>query len=303
MLYQVIFWNPDPVLFELGPLTIRWYGLLFAAGFFLAYIVIRRIFRNEGISDKVLDRLTIYMVVATVVGARLGHTFFYEPEYYFRNPFEILKIWRGGLASHGAAFGILIALWLFAKKERKPYIWILDRVVIVIALAGACVRFGNLMNSEIYGVETSLPWAFVFLRDMPGILSSQEALEFMKLDGAPLAQLNRWGFVVVPDSPFMGKHPTQIYEALAYLALFALLMFIYWRKKGKVIPGLIFSIFLVVLFSARFLIEFIKEDQVAFEATMRLNMGQWLSVPFILAGGIMVVKLLMKAAANKREIE
>lgn len=296
MIQQAIFWNPDPVLLNLGPVAIRWYGLLFAAGFLFGYIIIRRMFRNEGIGDEVLDRLTVYMVIGTVVGARLGHCLFYEPAYYLSNPLEILYIWRGGLASHGAAVGILLALWLFVRKEKKSYVWILDRIVIVVALAGVCIRLGNLMNSEIYGVETTLPWAFVFLRDLPGVLNSPEALEYLKLDASALASISRKGFVVISDSPFLGKHPTQIYEALAYLALFFAIYRIYWSTKGKMKPGLIFSVFLTVLFAARFLIEFIKEDQVAFESTMSLNMGQWLSIPFIIFGiGLFVWVLRGKA--------
>jgi prolipoprotein diacylglyceryl transferase len=210
----------------------------------------RKMFINEGLSDLVLDRLTVYMAVGVIVGARVGHCLFYEPEFYLKNPIEIIKVWRGGLASHGAAIGILIALWLFIKKEKKGYFWILDRIAIVVALAGFLIRMGNLMNSEIYGVETTVPWGFVFLRNDE----------------------------VAP------KHPTQIYEGLTYLLVFFLLYRMYWQKKGNVWQGLLISIFLVIVFSSRFFIEFVKEDQVGFEAAMKLNMGQWLSIPFILAG-------------------
>jgi prolipoprotein diacylglyceryl transferase len=190
------------------------------------------------------------MAVGTVIGARLGHCLFYEPDYYLQNPLEILKIWRGGLASHGAAIGILVALWLFIRKYKKPFIWILDRIVVVVALAGALIRLGNLMNSEIYGIETALPWGFVFIKNLE----------------------------VVP------KHPTQIYEALTYFLIFGLLLTIYRRTDGKFRPGVLFSWFLILVFGMRFLIEFIKEDQVDFEAAMSLNMGQWLSIPFVLLG-------------------
>jgi len=212
--------------------------------------MMRKIFRNEGLSDATLDRLTVYMAIGTIVGARLGHCLFYEPEYYLARPLEILKVWHGGLASHGAAIGILLVLWLFVRKEKKPFMWIIDRVVIVVALAGTMIRLGNLMNSEIYGVETTLPWGFVFLRNG---------------ETAP-------------------KHPTQIYEALAYLITFGILMRIYWKNLGKQRPGLLFGLFLIFVFGFRFLVEYIKEDQVEFEAGMRLNMGQWLSVPLIIAG-------------------
>jgi prolipoprotein diacylglyceryl transferase len=192
------------------------------------------------------------MAIGTVIGARLGHCLFYEPEYYLQNPVEILKIWRGGLASHGAAIGILAALWLFVRKYKKPFIWILDRIVVVVALAGALIRLGNLMNSEIYGIETSLPWGFVFIS------------------------------AVKPE--IVPKHPTQIYEALTYFLIFGLLLRIYIRSDSKFRPGTLFSWFLILVFGMRFLIEFIKEDQVDFEAGMALNMGQWLSIPFVLLG-------------------
>jgi len=211
-----------------------------------------RIFRNENLSQEVLDRLTVYMAIGVVAGARLGHCLFYEPSYYLSNPVEILKIWKGGLASHGAAIGILIALWLFVRKEKKDYTWIIDRIAIVVALSGFLIRMGNLMNSEIYGVETNLPWGFVFLRNG---------------ETAP-------------------KHPTQIYEGLAYLLIFFLLHRLYWRKKGEHIQGLLISLLMILVFTARFFIEFLKEDQVAFESTMKLNMGQLLSIPFVLAGAV-----------------
>jgi len=247
---QIIPWNVDPEIFRIGNFAIRWYGLLFASGFVFGYIIMKKIFANEGFSDATLDRLTVYVAVGTIVGARLGHCFFYEPSYYLAHPVEILKVWHGGLASHGAAIGILIALWLFARKEKKPFIWAIDRVVIVVALAGALIRLGNLMNSEIYGVETTLPWGFVFLRNHE----------------------------TVP------KHPTQIYEALAYLITFGVLMRVYWKNKGKQKAGLLFGLFLIMVFGFRFFVEYVKEDQVAFEAGMKLNMGQLLSIPFILGG-------------------
>ena len=211
---------------------------------------LQKIFKKEGLSVELLDKLTVYVAVGTVVGARLGHCLFYDPAYYLQNPIEIIKIWRGGLASHGAAIGILIALYYFARKNKKPYLWILDRIVIVVALAGFFIRMGNLMNSEIYGIETSLPWGFIFVR----------------------------------NGEVLPKHPTQIYEALSYLLIFILLYSIYRKKGTKVRQGLIFSLFLILLFSVRFLIEFIKEVQVDFEQTMSLNMGQWLSIPFVIIG-------------------
>lgn len=262
MLSLFIRWDVNPELISLenipiiGELSIRYYGLLFAAGFVFGYLIFMRIFKTEGISIEVLDRLTLYMVIGTVLGARLGHVFFYQPDYYLSHPHEILYLWHGGLASHGAAIGIMIALYLFVRKEKKPYIWILDRISIVVALAGFFIRMGNLMNSEIYGIETDLPWGFIFVRNNE----------------------------IVP------KHPTQIYEALAYLAIFILLFHIYFKNKGKFRPGLLFSLFMILVFTARFFIEFIKEVQVPFEQSMALNMGQWLSLPFIILGLILLYR-------------
>src|SRR5512136_2388542 len=227
----IVPWDVNPEIFRIGSFAVRWYGLLFASSFLFGYIFLIRIFRNENLSYALLDKLTVYVAIGTIIGARLGHCLFYEPGYYLSHPGEILKIWHGGLASHGAAIGILIALWLFVRKEKKDYTWVIDRVAIVVSLSGFFIRMGNLMNSEIYGVETTVPWGFVFLRNG---------------ETAP-------------------KHPTQIYEALAYLMIFSLLYRIYWRKKGEHIQGLLISLLLILVFTARFFIEFVKEPQVAFE--------------------------------------
>jgi prolipoprotein diacylglyceryl transferase len=250
MIFNYIHWDINPEIVGFWGLSIRYYGVLFASAFFFGYLIMQKIFKKEGLPVELLDKLTVYVALGTIIGARLGHCLFYDPSYYLSNPIEILKIWRGGLASHGAAIGILIALYYFSKKNKKPYLWILDRIVIVVALAGFFIRMGNLMNSEIYGIPTKLPWGFIFVRNGE----------------------------VIP------KHPTQIYEALSYLLIFFLLYSIYNKKGTNVRQGLIFSIFLILLFSVRFLIEFIKEVQVDFEQTMALNMGQWLSIPFILTG-------------------
>jgi len=255
MILASVTWNPDPEIFRIGNFAVRWYGLLFASAFFFGYLVFLKIYKKEGISVQLLDKLTVYMAVGTIIGARLGHCLFYEPGYYLSNPIEILKIWRGGLASHGAAIGILVALYYYSRNIRRPYFWILDRIVIVVALGGFFIRMGNLMNSEIYGVGTSLPWGFIF----------------------------------VAAGETMPKHPTQIYEGLSYLAIFVLLYVLYRKQEGKLRPGVFFSIFLILLFAVRFLIEFIKEVQVDFETGMTLNMGQWLSIPFVLTGIVLFI--------------
>ncbi len=260
MVFNVVHWNVDPEIFRIGKFAVRWYGLLFASGFLFGYMIMAKMFRKEGVPLEILDKLTLYVAVGTVVGARLGHVCFYEPSYFCAHPGEILKIWHGGLASHGAAIGILLALWLFKKKTGYSFLWTIDRVVVVVALAGFFIRMGNLMNSEIYGVPTSLPWGFIFERNHE----------------------------TVP------KHPTQIYEALSYLLIFFYLRWVYYRRDGKVPEGLLFSLFLILIFTARFFIEFIKEPQEAFEQALPLDMGQILSIPFILAGVALLIYVRKK---------
>jgi phosphatidylglycerol---prolipoprotein diacylglyceryl transferase len=263
MHWLVIPWDVNPEIFRIGSFAVRWYGLLFASSFLFGYLIMIRIFRNENLSDALLDKLTVYMALGVIIGARLGHCLLYEPEYYLAKPLEILKVWKGGLASHGAAVGILIAIGIFSYKEKKGYFWVLDRVSIVVALAGFFIRMGNLMNSEIYGVETTLPWGFVFLRNG---------------ETAP-------------------KHPTQIYEGLAYLLIFLLLFWMYWRKKGKHVEGSLISLICILIFGARFFIEILKEDQVAKEAGMLLNYGQKYSIPFFIIG---CIGLIISLKINKR---
>jgi prolipoprotein diacylglyceryl transferase len=265
MIIDAITWNVDPEIFSIGQLSIRWYGLLFASAFLSGYIVFTRYLATERLTSEMMDQLLIYIALGTVIGARLGHCFFYEPEYFLQNPVEILKIWKGGLASHGAAIGILLALWLYIRKHKLSFLWMIDRIVIVVALGGAFIRLGNLFNSEIYGLPTELPWGFEFVRD--------------KLYDSTTGEL-------LPTVP---RHPTQLYEALSYILIFIILFILYRKRYLKVRDGFIFGVFMILLFSARFFIEFVKNDQVAFEAGMKFNMGQLLSLPFILAGVIMII--------------
>lgn len=260
-----IVWNADPALFSLGPLTVRWYGLAFALGFFIGYHIVARMFRHEGAPESWLGILLIYLIVGTVVGARLGHVFFYEWDYYSQHPAKILAIWEGGLASHGGTIGNIIALLLFSWiVSKKPASWVFDKIVIPIALVGALIRLGNLMNSEIYGGPTSLPWGFVFVRDGQ----------------------------VVP------AHPTQLYEAAAYLVLFGLLMWMYWKRNAEERPWLITGVFFIWIFGSRFLIEYVKNVQVPSEIDLigrtGLNLGQWLSIPFIVLGVVLVVIAMVR---------
>ncbi len=251
MILNSIVWDVDPEIFKIGGLTVRWYGLLWALGIWLTLMVVQKIFKQEKISEKWLDKLFTYTVLGAILGARLGHCLFYDFGYYIAHPIEILYIWQGGLASHGGAFGILIAIYLYNRNvSKKGMLWVLDRLVIGVALAGASIRLGNLMNSEIYGTATSLPWGFIFVRN-----GETEAM-----------------------------HPTQIYEILYCLITFAVTWWMYWKKNYQLQAGKIFGAFLIGIFGTRFLLEFIKLDQEAFEATMWINMGQILSLPFILFG-------------------
>ncbi|MCC8117790.1 MAG: prolipoprotein diacylglyceryl transferase [Bacteroidales bacterium] len=262
-----IVWNADPILIHLGPLQIRWYGLMFAVGFWIGTNLVAKMFKHEGAPERWVGILLIWVVGATIVGARLGHVFFYEWDYYSAHPDKIIKFWEGGLASHGGTIAIVIAVFLFSWiTTKKSAMWTFDRLVIAIALVGAMIRIGNLMNSEIYGHATTLPWGFMFVR-------SREWHEFYE---------------------GLACHPTQIYEALAYLALFAVLMWMYWKKNLEERPGLIFGVFFTWLFTARFFIEFLKNPQVDFERDMALNMGQLLSIPFIIAGLVMIVVAMIR---------
>ena len=267
-----ITWTANPILIG-NPVTIRWYGLMFVIGFYLGYLIMARIFRHEGAPEKWLGSLLVYVVVATIVGARLGHVFFYAWDYYSQHPIEILYTWEGGLASHGGTIGIMIAIILFSifVTKKSPF-WTFDRLVIPIALVGALIRIGNLMNHEIYGHPTDLPWGFRFITNIHGWINGAEP---------------------VFSQP---SHPTQLYEAGCYLALFALLMWMYWKKNAEKRPGLLFGVFFVVLFTCRFLIVFVKNPPEEFEIDMMLNMGQWLSIPFILMGIGFIIYALIRPA-------
>jgi prolipoprotein diacylglyceryl transferase len=252
-----ITWNMNPTafhIFGLG-LEIRWYGVLFACAFVVGFYLIRYMLKKEGKPDKLADSLLYYVLFAVIIGARLGHCLFYEPEYYLTHPLEILKVWNGGLASHGAAIGIIVALVLVARKYKLSFWYLVDRVVITVAISGFLIRMGNLCNSEIYGHATTQPWGFIFER----------------------------------NHEILPKHPTQIYEGLSYLLLFVFLMWYYLKKKRQAKDGVIFGIFLIICFGMRFLIEFVKENQEIWEENMLLNMGQILSLPFVILGIVVLI--------------
>ncbi len=268
----VVHWNIDPVILHIGGFELRWYSLLFVSSFILGWYIMKSFFKREKISTDLLDPMLYMLLICTIVGARLGHCLFYQPDYYlgsWKGFLEIFMPWKGGLASHGGTIAILLGIWWYARKYGKKngfdYVWVLDHLVIPVAFAACFIRLGNLFNSEIYGGPTDLPWGFVFER----------------------------------NGETVPCHPTQLYEAGTYLLLGLFLMWLYWKKLDKTYRGIYVGIFLFVCFGSRFLIEFIKNDQVEFEANMTLNMGQHLSIPFVLLGiGFIVYACVKKLPAR-----
>lgn len=271
---NAITWTVSPNLLD-GPLTVRWYGLMFAIGFYVGYEIVSRIFKHEGAPERWLGSLFIYVVVATIVGARLGHVFFYDWSYYKDHLGDIIKIWEGGLASHGGTAGIMVAVWLYSRYvTKRDLLWTFDRLVVPVGLVAALIRMGNLMNHEIYGGVTDLPWGFCFVQN-----------------------LHPW--MAGADPVFTQPcHPTQIYEALCYLVTFGLCMWLYWRRNAQERPGLIFGVFMLGIFVPRFFIEYIKNVQEPWEVAMRqtwgIDQGQLLSIPFIILGVWLIVRALRR---------
>ncbi len=256
-----IIWDPNPELFNLFGLSIRYYGLLWALGIALAYMVVHYQFRDKKIDEKKFDPLFFYCFFGILIGARLGHCFFYDFEYYQHHLWEIIlpvKFLPGGdwkftgytgLASHGGTLGLMIALWLYSRKVKMHYLDVVDMIAVATPITACCIRLANLMNSEIIGKPTDVPWAFVFER----------------VDMLP-------------------RHPAQLYEAIFYFLLFLVMLFLYKNYDKKLRRGFYFGLCLAAIFTFRFFIEFLKEDQVDFEAGMTFNMGQWLSIPFVIIG-------------------
>ena len=268
-----ITWKVNPAIFTIGDREIRWYALAFLIGFYVGYKIVERMFKQENLNPAWLDPLLFFTVGGTIIGARLGHCLFYAPQYYLSNPIEILKTWEGGLASHGGVLGIIIAIYFFSKYySHKSMLWTFDKLVVPTGLVAALIRLGNLMNSEVFGKPTSLPWGFRFLMSP----------EYRRL---------------VPNLD-LGCHPTQIYEAICYLLTFALCMWLYFKKDAWKKEGLIFGIFMTCIFVSRFFIEFLKNVQEEFEEGMMLDMGQWLSIPFILLG----IYCIWRAILNKKQL-
>jgi prolipoprotein diacylglyceryl transferase len=265
--FLAVTWDVNPVMFHIGSFEVMWYGLSWMLAILIGALFFMNFTKREGLNPAIADSVFWWGTLATIIGARLGHCLFYEPVYYLQHPLEILNIRQGGMASHGAAVGMLIGFWCFARRNKLPYIWGMDRLTIPVTVGGAIVRLGNLMNSEIYGRPTDLPWGFEFVRD------------------------RHWSMALdMGGSGALPVHPTQIYEALCYLLTFVVLVLLYYRwDVGRKRPGLLFGVGLTGIFVSRFFIEFIKNPQVAREIGMTLDIGQWLSIPFIIVGILMVV--------------
>ncbi len=284
MILNYINWNPAPEIFTIPGIEwpVRWYGLMWALAFIVSHFFMNRIFKAEKRSDKALDSLTLYIILGTVIGARLGHCLFYGPwfdetlkngqviEGYLSHPLNMLKVYEGGLASHGGAIGIIIAMILFCRKYKESWLWLFDRMVVVVPIASMCIRLGNLINSEIIGKVTDVPWAFIFVQE----------------DNLP-------------------RHPAQLYEAIFCFFLFILMYWLWKNKRTNFGPGFMFGLMCVLFFTERFFDEFLKEVQVDFEKGNLLNNGQWLSIPFILIGAVMIWRSykLTPGAYRKEDIE
>lgn len=248
-------WNANPILLTIGPLSIKWYGLFFALAFVFGLILMNWIFQKEQKPLKDLDGLLIYMMAGTIIGARLGEVLFYNPAYFWKNPEDIIKVWQGGLASHGAAIGILLALYLYSRRRNnQPYLWLLSRISITVALGGFFIRLGNFFNSEIVGVPSTLPWAIIFVR----------------------------------RGESFARHPTMLYESFSYLIIFIILLYIYSKKGADLKSRTLLGTFLVLIFGARFMLEFTKISQAAVKLPLR--MGQVLSIPLIIWGFFLLMR-------------
>lgn len=298
-------WNPADGI-AIGSFNIRFYSLMFVIAFSLGLFLMKKIFIRENESLEKLDSLFVWMVISVLLGARLGHVFFYDWEYYSQNLGEILLPVRfkpefeftgfQGLASHGAAISVIIFMYVYSKKViHKPVLWILDRVVIPVASGAIFVRLGNFFNSEIVGHKTNSPFGIKFVQDA---ISKNEAIQKTGIANpreAYQALTNDPKFASVIDA-IAAKHPSQLYEAFGYIFVFAILLYMYWKTEARNKQGLLFGTFLVSLFTVRIIVESVKESQGGFESALGiLSTGQWLSIPFILAG----IYFIWKANATK----
>lgn len=249
-----LIWTVSPNIIDAFGIQIRWYGALFAAAFLFGSQLMEWIYRCENRNPEHIDRLFMFLMAGTIIGARLGHCLFYDPQYYWHQPLKIFAIWEGGLASHGGAIGVLSGLYLYKRKTQENYLWLLDRLSIPAALAACLIRIGNLFNSEILGTPSTVPWAIIFER----------------VDNIP-------------------RHPAQLYEALSYAVIFIGLLIVYKRGQRTLNNGQLFSLFLIGVFSSRFSIEFVKTQQAAYSSELAISTGQLLSLPFILSGVLLLL--------------
>ncbi|MFY0627739.1 MAG: prolipoprotein diacylglyceryl transferase [Reichenbachiella sp.] len=348
-----IIWSANPDIFTIPVLDhpVRWYGFLFALGFIVGQMIMTYIFNKEGEDVKLVDKLTMYVIVATIVGARLGHCLFYDPIYYLSNPLKLIAVWEGGLASHGGAIALFISLYLFARKYKFKYLWVLDRVAIITLLTGAFIRFGNFMNSEIIGKPTGSEYGVVFARSFEDYLKSSrtdiEEVSFEKIEGVPSETpgqvpmkvkvkfakkssmteatfpfyiektvksiLNR-GYVsdhiYHPESETIEnsynqnkrgsvgeftvygipRYPAQLYESIACVFIFLIIAHIWYHHRTQVKDGLMFGVFMTLLWAERFGDEFFKEVQEPWEAALPINMGQILSIPLFIFGLVVLIR-------------
>lgn len=273
-MFEFVTWTADPIIFSIGPFALRWYALMFIIGFFIGEKLMEKYYKLDGVDPERVYTLFVYCFIGTLVGARLGHCFFYDPHYYLQHPLEILQTWKGGLASHGGTIGVFLAVVIYAKRDHLTSLFVLDRLGIAVAPVACLIRLGNLFNHEIYGHVTSLPWGFRFITN-----------------------IHQWQAGMAPrfTEP---SHPTQLYEALCYLAVFFINAWLYKKYDAGKRPGLLLGSFFTLVFGSRFLIEFVKNVQEDFESDMALDMGQLLSIPFIL-GGIWLIRRALSRPAIK----
>lgn len=271
-LFDSVTWTADPVLFDIGFFSLRWYALMFIVGFFIGSKLMEVYYKHDGVNPEKVYTLFLYCFIGTIIGARLGHCLFYDPGYYLANPIEMLKTWKGGLASHGGTLGVFLAVLVYARRDHRSALWVLDRLGIAVAPVAALIRVGNLFNHEIYGHVTSMPWGFRFIENV-GAWSHGAELKYTE-----------------------PCHPTQIYEALCYLAVFAINAYLYYKTDARNRRGLLLGVFFTGVFGSRFLIEYVKNVQVPFEKGMILDMGQILSIPFIVGGIWLIVRAMRRPA-------
>lgn len=348
-----IIWDVSPIMFKLGSFSLRWYSLLISSSFLIGFFIIQKIFDKEQVPEKAFNKFVLYLFLSTVIGLRLGHCLFYEPSYYLAHPLEILKVWEGGLASHGAAVGIILGMYLFTRKYKASYIWMLDRIIIIVCIIGAMVRIGNLMNSEIIGAPTNNTSGFLFVNSIdkyitqknkevilesgfeqlgqdtvvdgtrytklelhfdfkpqynadyitqnlnatfPSVIENHKSMKGnLKMFNDPVVEVTRnKGYNRATMQIFaIPRYPTQLFESFFCVLLFIVYLTIYIKKRNTMIGGIFFSTFLIALFTFRFFVEFFKKEQVDFESGMLFNMGQILSLPFII-GGIALLIVFMK---------